>query len=66
MRLPATQKGTAVSNQKNEAVEAVALSQMGGTFAERKAAREAAEKAEEKAVQAAENKAVRKSSRKSG
>jgi hypothetical protein len=45
-------------------VEHVALSQMGGTFAERAAARMKAEKADEapaeKAVQKAENKAVKK------
>lgn len=56
--------------EKSEAlVEHPALSQMGATFAERKAAREAVEKPEsdkaEKAVQAAENKAVKKTSRKS-
>lgn len=58
---------TSDKTEKSEAlVEHPALSQMGATFAERKAAREAVEKpADEKAVQAAENKAVKKTSRKS-
>ena len=46
-------------NEKQGAVEVPAVTQMGGTFAERKAAREKAEKPAAKAVQDAENKSVK-------